>query len=92
MQIKTKAIAFNADSFHSNKTNQDYHRVGLLIEGVATNFFVGDKAWGEFMKQPCFNAICASHEPTPVDMDLELKFDDKGCKTYLNAISAVKGK
>ena len=66
MQIKTTAIAFNADSFHSNKTNQDYHRMGLLLEGAATNFFVSDKVWAEVVKQPWFNAVCASHEPTKV--------------------------
>ena len=70
MQITTKATVFNADSFHSNKTNQDYHRMGLLLEGAATNFFVSDKVWAEVVKQPWFNSVCVSHEPTNVEVDL----------------------
>lgn len=93
MQIKTKALAYAADSFHSNKTNCEYHKVGLIIEGIATTMFVGDKAWIDFKNENCFNAICAAHEPTPVEIELELKFDEKGCKAYLNAIrGAAKGK
>lgn len=90
MQITTKATVFNADSFHSNKTNQDYHRMGLLLEGAATNFFVSDKVWAEVVKQPWFNSVCASHEPTSVEVDLEIKFDEKGAKVYLNGVKTPK--
>lgn len=92
MKIKTTATIFSAESFHSNKTNQDYHRVGLLLEGSASNMFVGDKQWAEIVKQPWFNSVCASHEPTKVEVELELKFDDKGAKVYLDSIVAPKGK
>lgn len=92
MQIKTTAIVFTADTFHSNRTNQDYHSMGMLLEGAATKFFVGDKVWAEVVKQPWFNAVCASHEPTKVEVDLEIKFDEKGAKVYLNGVSTPKGK
>lgn len=92
MQIKTNAVAFNADSFHSNKTNQDYHRIGLLLEGAATSFFVGDKLWAEVVKQPWFNAVSVSHTPANVEVQLDVKFDEKGAKVYLNGISTPKAK
>lgn len=88
MLIETTAMLYAADTFHSNKTNKDYHRCGLLIEGAATTMFLDDRPYAELVKLPFFNAVCASHVPAEVVAKLEIRFTDKGAQTYLREIKA----
>lgn len=90
MLIETIATIYSAESFHSSKTNKDYHRVGLLIEGVATTLFLDDKPWAELVKQSYFNALSVSHKTQEVKAKLEVKFTEKGAQVYLREISDVK--
>lgn len=90
MLIETTATIYSAESFHSNKTNKDYHRVGLLIEGVATTLFLDNKPWAELVKKPYFNALSVSHKTQEVNAKLEVKFTEKGAQVYLREISDVK--
>lgn len=92
MLIETNALLFNAESFHSTKTNKDYHRCGLLIEGAPTNLFLDDKPYAELVKQPFFNAVSVEHTPVKVVAKLELKFTDKGAQTYLREVKPLKEK
>lgn len=92
MQIETLAIAYKAESFHSNAKNVDYHTLGLIVEGVATSFFVSDDIWDDVVKQPWFNGVCVNHEPTKVLALLEVKFTEKGSRVYLNGVKTPKEK
>lgn len=93
MLIETTATLYSADSFHSTKTNRDYHRCGLLIEGTATNLFLDDKPWAELVKKPYFNAVSVSHKTQEVCAKLEVRFTEKGAQVYLRDIKDVeKGK
>ena len=60
MQLHTNATLFSADTFHSNKTNKDYHRVGLIVEGQACTMFVNDNDWPNFVAQPFFQRCLCS--------------------------------
>lgn len=86
MQLQTNATLFSADTFHSNKTNKDYHRVGLIVEGQACTMFVNDADWPSFVAQPFFNAVCAAHKPIEVIAVLEFRFTDKGVNVTLRGV------
>lgn len=78
MIIEYLSAIYNASNFHSNKTNKDYHKVGLILDGTAGEFFVGDKVWTELVKSPIFNVLNATLIPQPCIAQLEIRFTDKG--------------
>lgn len=92
MLIETNASLYNVESFHSNKTNKDYHRCGLLIEGVPAQMFIDEKPYNELVKQPFFNAVAVEHNPTPVVVKLEIRFTEKGCTAYLRSVTSPNKK
>lgn len=78
MHIEYQTAIYSASNFHSNKTNKDYHKIGLILDETAGEFFVGDKVWAEIVKSHFFNALNVTKVPQVCVVTLELKFTEKG--------------
>lgn len=78
MILKTFATLYSAETFHSNKTNQDYNTVGLVIEGKAKAHFINkndlEKIWG----CPALEALRKTGEPQRVTATFNVYVTEKG--------------
>lgn len=88
MKIETYAALYKVDSFHSNKTNKDYHTLSLIIEGQAGTFFVSDKTYNEVIKSPIYNVLQKSAIPQVCTAVLDIRLSDKGAQVNVDSIKA----
>ena len=86
MRIETEAFLMGSTDIHSAKSNKDFVKINLIIEGEFTGFFCR-KADGERIKtSKPFAELNKTHAPTRCLATLDIKFTQKGVFTDLVAI------
>ena len=78
MRIETEAFLMGSSDIHSAKTNKDFVKINLIVEGEFVSYFTR-KVDGERIKtaKP-FQELNKSHAPTKCVAELELKFSQRG--------------
>lgn len=90
MQFEHQAVVYSAYSIHSNKTDRDFFKIGLIVDGSASEFFVTEKVYTDFLQTPVYNIIASKGVPQMCAVQFDLRFTEKGPRVNVNAIKAGK--
>ncbi len=78
MKLETEAFLMGFTDIHSTRTNKDFVKINLIVEGEFVSYFTR-KADGERIKtaKP-FQELQKTHAPAQCVAELELKFSQRG--------------
>lgn len=91
MKIQVPAVIYSFGSFHSNKTNKDYHTIGLIVEGQPKNFFLSQQVAQSFLVMPMVKKFMDSGKaPTPCIAMLNIIFRERDVVVNVEDLANAK--
>lgn len=80
MQVKTEAFFMGYQPIHSNKTNKDYYKLSMVIDGGFASFIVPAKKGADIIAGAgsAVSAFEKTHQPVKVNALLNIDFTDRG--------------
>lgn len=87
MRIETEAFLMGSNDIHSAKSNKDFVKINLIIEGEFCGFFTRKSDGDRIKTAKAFAELAKTHAPTRCVAVLDLKFTQKGTFVDLVAIS-----
>lgn len=78
MRIETEAFLMGAQPIHSNKSNKDFIKINLILEGEFVGFFTRKSDGDRICTAKPFQELAKSKAPTRCVAVLDLKFTQRG--------------
>lgn len=77
---------FGFNTIHSNKTNKDYYKINLCVEGNFCAFVVPKSKGEDLKKKKPFADVEKTHNPSSCKISLRLDFSERGVYTSLEDV------
>ena len=78
MKIETEAFLMGSTDIHSAKSNKDFVKINLIVEGEFTGFFTRKADGDRIRTSKPFAELAKTHAPTKCVATLDVKFTQKG--------------
>lgn len=78
MRIETEAFLMGSNDIHSSKTNKDFVKINLIIEGEYVSYFTRKEDGNRIRTAKPFQELAKTHAPTRCIAELDLKFSQRG--------------
>lgn len=78
MRIETEAFLMGSQDIHSAKSNKDFVKINLIVEGEFCGFFTRKQDGDRIRTAKAFAELNKSHVPTRCVAVLDVKFTQKG--------------
>lgn len=78
MRIETEAFLMGSQDIHSAKSNKDFVKINLIVEGEFCGFFTRKQDGERIRTAKAFAELSKSHAPTRCVAVLDVKFTQKG--------------
>ena len=90
MVFEIAATIYGLDNFHSSKTNKDYNKIGLIIDGKARYHFIDDADVSKVLNsEPIKKYRSSGNQPLLAKCVFDIKCTEKGWSGYLRDIKNV---
>lgn len=78
MRIETEAFLMGSQDIHSAKSNKDFVKINLIVEGEFCGFFTRKQEGDRIRTAKPFVELNKTHNPTRCVATLDVKFTQKG--------------
>lgn len=78
MKIETEAFLLGSNDIHSNKSNKDFVKINLIVEGEFVGFFTRKADGDRIRTAKPFVELNKIRQPVRCVATLEVKFGQKG--------------
>ena len=78
IQVTAPAFVMGKQNIHSSKTNKDYTKISLVIDGNYTSFIVPAQKGEQIAKAKQFAELMKTHTPQPCEVALNVEVSERG--------------